>query len=394
VRATGSVDAYRSVSISDNGGTTWKLIHDLDNTSQSFSHEILNISDAATANGLALNNNFRISFYFGAYHQLANDGLVIDDVKLVKTNLSGKIYNEAVAAGNEVAGAFVEACLTGGNCQTTTSHDDGSYQFGDLSPGAYTLRVLPPAGNNHLIGNLGPLTLAANTPLANQAIILPKATGMPAGITVIPALPPIGGVPSVYWNTPLLLTHKGCAGGTATYQMFLDGAVVRNGPMLETPAGTYSVTLAPLHPLHGSVQLVVTLICPDGPQLPPINFNLWIDPSGFVVNTVGAPIAAVEVSLYRSDSPDGPFELVANGSGVMSPANRVNPMKTESTGRFGWDVIAGYYRVRAAKTGCTAPGSEQAFNETEVLTIPPPVTDLRIELDCGESGVFLPLIRR
>ncbi len=90
----------------------------------------------------------------------------------------------------------------------------------------------------------------------------------------------------------------------------------------------------------------------------------------------------------------GPFEVVENDSAIMSPSNRTNPDTTdaenpetdaEEGGHFGWDVIAGYYKVRAEKVGCHAPGDEtQSFVETEVMEIPPPVTNLDIRLDCPE----------
>jgi hypothetical protein len=59
----------------------------------------------------------------------------------------------------------------------------------------------------------------------------------------------------------------------------------------------------------------------------------------------------------------------------MSPGNRSNPDTTDSDGSFGWDVVAGYYKVRASASGCNTA-------ETAVLTIPPPVTDLELDLSC------------
>ncbi len=89
------------------------------------------------------------------------------------------------------------------------------------------------------------------------------------------------------------------------------------------------------------------------------------------------------MTLLQSDSFNGPFSQVADGSAVMSPMNRRNPDLSEADGHFGWDVVAGFYKVKAAKDGCHAPGnSGQAFTETEVQTIPPPVTNLDIRLDC------------
>ena len=99
----------------------------------------------------------------------------------------------------------------------------------------------------------------------------------------------------------------------------------------------------------------------------------------------GRPVYEATVTLYRSDSPSGPFEVVPTGSFVMSPANRRNPDLTDETGHFGWDVIAGYYKVRAEKEGCTS-ASGAAFVESAVLTIPPPVTDLDLRLDCPDEA--------
>lgn len=63
------------------------------------------------------------------------------------------------------------------------------------------------------------------------------------------------------------------------------------------------------------------------------------------------------MTLLQSDSATGPFAVVPDGSAAMSPMNRKNPDVTDSGGRFGWDVIAGYYKVRAEKSGCHAPSA-------------------------------------
>lgn len=82
-----------------------------------------------------------------------------------------------------------------------------------------------------------------------------------------------------------------------------------------------------------------------------------------------------------------------DGSLVMSAANRQNPGLTAADGRFGWDVIPGFYKVRAERAGCFAPGNrEQPYVESAVLTIPPPVTDLVLTLNC--NNVYLPAVRR
>src|SRR3569832_1225511 len=87
------------------------------------------------------------------------------------------------------------------------------------------------------------------------------------------------------------------------------------------------------------------------------------------------------MTLFRSDSTSGPFEVVPDGSGIMSLSNRNNPDTTDMSGHFGWDVLAGFYKVRAEKHGCHAPNDASQPNaENDILTIPPPVTDLDLRL--------------
>ncbi len=69
----------------------------------------------------------------------------------------------------------------------------------------------------------------------------------------------------------------------------------------------------------------------------------------------------------------------------MSPSNRQNPDFSRSDGRFGWDVVAGYYVVMAERDGCvSAADPSKAEAVSRVMTIPPPVTDLDLRLDCTD----------
>jgi hypothetical protein len=121
---------------------------------------------------------------------------------------------------------------------------------------------------------------------------------------------------------------------------------------------------------------------PGGPE-EETTFPIYIDPSGFVHTVGGAPLGGATVTLFQSQAKSGPFSVVANGSAVMSPMNRVNPDLSEADGHFGWDVIAGFYKVRVEKGGCHAPGDGgRSFVETAVMTIPPPVTNLDLRLEC------------
>lgn len=313
------------------------------------------------------------------------------------SGISGTVYNDSAAAGNEVAGAYITACSTDYGCQVsqvTFSNSDGSYMLNNLPAGHYQLIVYPPGGNNRMIGYLGPLTLPDNSTLHDQNFILVQPTPMPAGTTITPNYS-TGDVPVVGNTIPFTLTTTGCSGGTASYQIYQNGMLISSGSMVESPAGTYTATVAPLVPHSGSANMIITLQCPGGEQTQ-IQFSMWIDPSGVVVDTNGKPVPGATVTLYRSDLASGPFDVVPSGSVVMSPANRVNPMPTDTAGLFGWDVIAGYYKIRAEKSGCVAANDHvQPYAQTDVLTIPPPVTDLRLVLYCGEmsfSPIYLPIV--
>jgi Carboxypeptidase regulatory-like domain len=111
--------------------------------------------------------------------------------------------------------------------------------------------------------------------------------------------------------------------------------------------------------------------------------TMWVDPSGYVRSTKGVGVPGAKVVLQRSTAAKGPFSAVAKGSPVMSPVNRRNPDRTDSSGHFGWDVISGFYRVRATKPGCSAPRRRRQHTvSTGVLRVPPPAYDVLIKLRC------------
>jgi hypothetical protein len=162
-----------------------------------------------------------------------------------------------------------------------------------------------------------------------------------------------------------------------------------SGPMAESNAGSgeYTATIPILHPQYGPADVVISINCPNPAQNATIRFNVYIDPAGSVLDTNGNPVPGATVTLYRSDAEAGPFTAVPAGSSIMSPANRVNPDTSTSAGRFGWDVLSGYYKVRASKAGCAAPRDpSQAFVETPVERIPPAVDNLVLVLQCNQHA--------
>jgi len=163
--------------------------------------------------------------------------------------------------------------------------------------------------------------------------------------------------------------------------------------MTEISPGKYQATIAPFQPRHGYATVQITIHCPGG-STQTISFTIYIDPSGHVRTVSGAPIEGATVTLFYFDDGVGDFAVVPDGEAIMSPANRANPDLTDADGYFGWDVIAGSYKVRAEKAGCVSPADpSQTYVESDILVIPPPITDLDLRLDCGKT-IFLPLMRR
>src|SRR5262249_49855996 len=138
----------------------------------------------------------------------------------------------------------------------------------------------------------------------------------------------------------------------------------------------------------GSINVNIFVTCPGGnPKIS--SFLLYIDPSGTVVDDVtGSPIAGATVSLFRSDTANGTFTQVPEGSAFMSLSNRSNPDLTSATGTYGWDVAPGFYFVQASAPGytCDPNNPPHGFNcvgdavRSGVFSIPPAVTDLTLPL--------------
>ena len=188
------------------------------------------------------------------------------DIVLTPANgaISGTVYANSVAPANVVAGAFVQMCMDS-VCQTTSTNTSGQYSVTGLSDGSYTARAFPPAGSNLLPGAIGPLTMSGGATLTGQNIVFLSPTPLPAGTTISPSWSG-GGIPVVHWRNPLVLTTHGCTGwfAFASYRILQGGTVIRSGEMPEGPPGTYSASIAPFYPIHGPVQVEITLICPSG----------------------------------------------------------------------------------------------------------------------------------
>jgi len=147
--------------------------------------------------------------------------------------------------------------------------------------------------------------------------------------------------------------------------------------MTESPAGKYSATVPALYPHTGDATVTITFT-PAGQPPVVVAFNVYIDPSGTVVDQWGFPVSGATATLLRSETPDGTYTAVPNGSELMSERNRQNPMTTDADGVFGWDVQAAWYKVRVTKAGYST-------YETPALEVSPERLDLVLRLAGGTA---------
>jgi hypothetical protein len=310
-------------------------------------------------------------------------------------SVSGRVISPSTEFG--VFGAYVQLCPRGGGpcVWSGVTDEDGGYAAAGLADGDYVVTAYPPPESCEQPATIGPLTIAGGSSLTEQDIWLGSCPiEPPPGTRISPSRSGGSGVPVVHWRDTLELTTQGCAGGSASYELWQGATLLRSGPMAESPPGTYQATITPLHPNHGRAEIRITIACPGG-GTETSEFAIYIDPSGTVRTLGGTPVVSATVTLYFFDDASQEFVQVPDGDAIMSPENRTNPDRTDANGHFGWDVVAGFYTVRAEKEGCVAPfNPEQSYVETDVLVIPPPVTDLDLRLDCGTNKVYLPLLLR
>ncbi len=291
-----------------------------------------------------------------------------------------------------VAHAQVQICTTGTaspTCYAAITSTAGSYSVSNLPPGQYEVSAWPPSGSTLLEQAQGPLSLFAGTVPIDFALAGP--TLPPTGTTIAGTgtYTANGGIPGLYWESTNTLSVMSCPNGGGSFALTAINTQTGvpntvTGALTETPVGSgdYVGTIPALHPVHGAGVVTIDISCPGG-STDQFSFNIYIDPSGAVVDTNGAPIARAKVELLSSRTASGPFREVPNGSAVMSPANRINPDTTSAGGIFGWDAIAGYYEVRASASGCTDPSKpHQRFVTTAPFSLPPPATSLELVLSC------------
>jgi hypothetical protein len=276
-------------------------------------------------------------------------------------------------------------------------HAAGYYSIAGLADAFYAVTAYPPVGSSLQPQEKSLLPALAETTTVNFALTGPPPP--PPGVTVDGVSVNPDGTPVIYWqdSTPIFYSG-GCPHGTATWSLTAENTETSKqqtvrGTMVESPSGSgdYAGSIPPVYPMHGQGTLVITTTCPNASDDESLSLTIYIDPSGTVVDTHGNPIPGATVTLLRGDDPSGSFTAVPDGSPLMSPGNRRNPDVTGADGSFGWDVLTGYYEIRAEKPGCSDPANPgNDYVVSQPMEIPPAVSGLKLVLSCPQAATKIP----
>ena len=201
--------------------------------------------------------------------------------------------------------------------------------------------------------------------------------------------------PAVYWGEDFLVTAacgKPDPADSGTYTITRDGdgtLIADNVAFGKDNLGIMVGPVAALYPLHDDATLSVEINCAD-PNSPDIieDISFYIDPAGQVKTTDGQVIPGAKTMLYYKANPSDPFIVVPDGSAAyMSEKNRNNPTYTGQYGDFSWDVVPGYYKVRAGYGHCHKPGDPSVpYVETADLhVVDDPIIGLELVLECPQT---------
>lgn len=294
------------------------------------------------------------------------------------------------ASGAPLAGVAVWLCHELG-CRTVVTGPGGTYTAEQVAIGVITA---DPWFDGY-VGSQGQAEATADGETVALDLSMRRLAGLPPNVDLSGSRP-YGELPALGRTARPTLSTTACAGGTAAYGIDFASTpgVDFTGALSEDPVGSgrYATTLPAAGSYAGLATITLTVTCPDGSTATTPFDVMYIDPSGTVLDTDGKPIDGAKVVLQHSDSADGPFTDVPDGSDVMSPANRVNPWTTGPDGTFKWDVVAGYYRLQVSAPGYQVPGTDDAVLTTEVWRIPPEVVGLELVLERAGGTLAEPTV--
>lgn len=285
-------------------------------------------------------------------------------------------------SGASVPGSWVTVCDSD-NTSCLGGEVDGSGNYATTGVAGYTYRVAVQSGSDSLTDKSVTVAMPGDGSDRTQVVTLTAPPTPPTNVEV-PGNVGSASQPTIVPSRDQTFVVNGCATtASPRYTIaFGDGSTVV-GPMRR---GTVSGDLAPFTATVPAWQVPTTqfvfrtnIPANCAPSTPSTEITVYIDPSGYVTDQYGRPLAGATVTLLRADDMAGPFVQVPDGSPVMSDDNRSNPSITTGTGFFRWDVTEGWYKVQAAAGGCQP-------TTTEPMQVEPARVDLLIKLTCDVSA--------
>ena len=194
-------------------------------------------------------------------------------------------------------------------------------------------------------------------------------SGLPTGVSVGGIIGNSGGTPILYWQNPTVFNYHSCPTATAVHITihFNEGGTDIQADMTGGPPD-WTYTAAPFYPRHGTIVVTYTV---TGCIQATVSFNIYVDPAGYVYNIVtGARLPGATVTLQWPDGSGG-WANVPTGASPATMDPDTNPLTTSASGDYAWMTLAGTYRTHVTLAGYYA-------QDSRVVTVPPPVTDLHV----------------
>lgn len=285
-------------------------------------------------------------------------------VKCWGINFEGQL-GDGQTCGTASCAPPVDVCAGGAQTCTKALSDVASVAAGGGHSCALLETDLIKCWGRNLDGALGngtndqSTTPAGIVPFPSFAVFLAKSPPVGGKVTIAgPALFQCdAGDPSAQVTVTLQYASGDTSSGSGTGMLTFPAI---NFPQLNGGSATCKVNDAVISKLQINVDL--------------------IDPSGRVFDTnTGFSIPGAQVTLEIEDPPSsGIFRPVDPVTDAALKEPDINPQTTGLNGRYAWDVAAGTYRVRVQRLDCSSVTSSP-------VTVPPPVTDLDIGLDCADA---------
>lgn len=292
----------------------------------------------------------------------------------------------------------MEVCslTSAGLCPATFTDASGHYTIVAVPDGNYRITAAPPQKSLLLSATVPSVTVLGGDVVQNVVLKSPLA-----GAGTLDPSHVNNTQPAINWRDTVTRSVFGCVGATATFVVTkidqLGNTIpIAQGNATETTPGTYAAIFGPVYPNHDQARISVTLDCPSGPE-EVNNLDMWIDPSGYVLDTRGDPIEGATVTLFFSDiatQDKTQFSPLPDGSPWLGLGGSTkNPDITGADGLFQWfpsTAMTGNYFVRAEAPNCHDPANPNiAYVDTRMLPIlpPAPITQLGW-LPCPENAPY------